>query len=242
MKIKALGIDPIITSSKEAWVMGMLFEGIATKAVGVDMSIKTLAKAPGGSFGDPSFRLAIDKLSELIDNGYINADKGAISRDEAREAFKNGEAALYYMGSWEVTSLEEDDSGVLGKLAWIPFPTIPGGNGLATEFNGGANDGVVINANTAHPEEAATFLKFFCQTVEGLGSYMPAWTTTQVTSTSQVFLKILDATSTATSYVGWWDTVLVGEDVSIYQEALDKYVNGVITADELVDELVRICP
>ena len=131
---------------------------------------------------------------------------------------------------------------MIGKVSWIPFPTITGGNGAATEFNGGANDGVVISAKTAHPEEAAIFLKFFCERVESIGHYMPAWNTTQITSDSEVFLKIVDATSTATSYVGWWDTVLESENVSIYQEALDKFVNGNITADQLVDELKKICP
>ncbi|MDR0326471.1 MAG: extracellular solute-binding protein [Oscillospiraceae bacterium] len=242
-KIQANGSIPIITSSKERWVMGMLFEGMVTKAVGAETVNKTLNKEAGGSYGDPKFREAIDRLSELISNGYINSDMGAIDRNEARESFKNGEAGLYYMGSWEVSSLEEDGSTVQGKADWIPFPTIPGGGGKATDFNGGSIDGIVVSANSKYPEQAATFVKYFCENMERVGDYMPVWNTTELgANTPAVFNKMIDATKNATDYVIWWDTFLAGDDVTTYQDALDNFVNGVITADAFVEELKKIQP
>ena len=242
-KIKANGSIPIITSSKERWVMGMLFEGMVTKAAGADLVNKTLNKEEGGSYADPKFRIAIDRLSELISQGYINSDMGAIDRNEARESFKNGEAGLYYMGSWEVSSLEEDGSAVQGKADWIPFPTIPNGGGQATDFNGGSIDGIVIGADTKYPEQAAAFVKYFCENMERVGDYMPVWNTTELSAnTPAVFNKMIDATKNATDYVIWWDTFLTGDDVTTYQDALDNFVNGTIDTNAFIEQLKKIQP
>ena len=246
--LKDNGYIPIITSMKERWVVGMLFEGIVTKAVGADVSNKTLNKQEGGSFSNPKYLDAINRLGELISKGYINSDAAAISRDEALASFRNGDAGLYYMGAWEGSALEAEDSAISGNVDWIPFPTIPGGNGKATEFNGGSIDGLMISAKSQHPDEAATFVKYFCENLsrEGYqnGNYMPAWNTSVIDESllPAVFTKITEATKSATDYVIWWDTFLDGDDVTIYQDALDKFVNNSMTADQFVTELKKIQP
>ncbi|MCL2084881.1 MAG: extracellular solute-binding protein [Oscillospiraceae bacterium] len=238
-QITANGEIPIITSSKERWVAGMLFEGMVTKAVGAELVNKTIGKEEGGSYADPKFLNAINRLGELLSNNYINSDRGAISRDEALASFKNGEAGLYYMGSWECSSVTESDFDV----DWIPFPTIPGG-GKATDFNGGAIDGVVVSSTTKYPAEAAAFVKYFCENLSREGDYMPVWNTVSIDAATRppVFAKIIEATKNATDYVIWWDTFLEGTDVEIYQDALDNYINSTITAEAFVEELKRIQP
>jgi len=246
--LKKNGYIPIITSSKERWVVSMLFEGMVTKAVGADVVNKTLNKEPGGSFADPKYLDAINLFGELFDKGYINSDAAAISRDEVLASFKNGDAGLYYMGSWEAGALEADDSAIKGNVGWIPFPTIPGGNGAATEFNGGSIDGLFVSSKTQHPDEAVAFTKFFCENLsrEGyqMGNYMPAWNTSVIDETQlpPVFSKIADATKDATGYVIWWDTFLSGDDVTTYQDAEDRYINKAISAEDFAKELTKIQP
>jgi raffinose/stachyose/melibiose transport system substrate-binding protein len=247
-QLKAAGTIPIITSSKERWVISMLFEGMVTKAVGAEVVNKTINKEAGGSYSDPMYLDALNRLGELVSKGYINSDMAALSRDEVLASFKNGDAGLYYMGAWESSALEADDSLIKGKVDWIPFPTIPGGKGSGTEFNGGAIDGLVISANTAHPDEAAAFLKFFCEAYarEGYqrGNYMPVWNTAVIDESQLplVFAKISKATSTATNFVIWWDTFLTGDDVTLYQDALDKFVNNAMSAEDAINEFKKIQP
>ena len=244
---KANNVTPIITTSKEAWVIGMMFEGLTLKAVGAQNTINTLLKQ-GGSFSDPQFLNAANKFNEMVDKGAFNSDMAAITRDEALAAMKDGKGAMYYMGSWESSQFEADDCVDKGNYKWIPFPTLPDGNGKATEFNGGMIDGLMVNAKTAHPEAAAEFVKFFCENLsrEGYakGNYMPAWNTSNVDESQipGVFAQINQATNSATNYVIWWDTGLVGDDVSIYQNALDSFINKQITAEEFIGELQKITP
>jgi raffinose/stachyose/melibiose transport system substrate-binding protein len=240
------GITPIITSMKEAWVVGMLFEGLVVKEVGAETVSKTLLKE--ASFSDPLYLEAIRRFEELVDRGAFNADAAAVSRDEALASMKAGEGAMYYMGAWEASSFEADDSPDAGNYDWRPFPTIPGGAGAATEFNGGMIDGLLINANTKHAEAAVEFVKYFCENLsrEGYqkGNYMPAWNTSQIDESTlpPVFAKINEYTNSATNYVIWWDTGLVGDDIVTYQTALNSFIAKQITAEQLVAELVKIAP
>ncbi|MCL2704255.1 MAG: extracellular solute-binding protein [Defluviitaleaceae bacterium] len=243
-KILASGKIPIMTSSRERWVIGMLFEGMVTKAVGASKVNATINKEADGGYSDPLFLEAINRLGELIDNGFINSDRAALTRDEALASFINGDAGLYYMGSWECSALEDDSSLIKGNVDWIPFPTIPGGKGAPTDFNGGAIDGLVVSANTAHPEAAAAFVKYFTENLSREGDYMPVWNTVEIDMAIRpaVFARIIEATENATDYVIWWDTFLDGDDVTIYQDALDRFVNGTITAEQFHEELKKIHP
>ncbi len=244
----AAGITPIITTSREPWVFGMMFEGLALKAVGAEQTLKTLLKQEGGTFSDPQFLNAANKIMELVEKDAFNSDMAAVSRDEAMQAMMRSEGAMYYMGAWEASQFESDASVDRGNYDWIPFPTLPDGNGNATEFNGGMIDGVMINADTAHPAEAAAFVKAFCESMSRLGfangNYMPAWNTSVIDESAlpPVFAKINEYTNAATNYVIWWDTGLVGEDVVTYQSALEYYINGQLTAEEFIAELQKITP
>jgi raffinose/stachyose/melibiose transport system substrate-binding protein len=243
---RANGVTPIYTSMKEAWVIGMLFEGLAVKTVGAEKVSQTLLKE--ASFSDPLYLEAANRFRELVDKGAFNADAAAISRDEALSAMQNGEGAMYYMGMWESSAFESADCLDAGRYDWRPFPTIPGGSGNATEFNGGMIDGLLVNAHTAYPEQAVEFIKFFCENLsrEGYakGNYMPAWNTSIIDESQlpPVFAKINAYTNAATHFVIWWDTGLTGDDINTYQTALNSFIGKLITAEELVAELVKISP
>jgi len=245
---QANGIIPITTSIRERWVIGMLFEAIALKAVGAEHTYNTLNKIEDGTFSDPQFLNAANRIMELLNSGAFNPDAAAISRDEAEVPLKNGRAAMYYMGSWAAGTVEEDDTLDKGNFSWIPFPLLPDGNGKRTEFNGGAADGIVVSANTAHPAEAAMFVKYFTENLAErtyqAGNYLPMWKNVQVDESqiNPMILAIVRETSTATDFILWWDNLLEGRDVSTYQDALDSMLLKQTTPQQFIDSLKRIQP
>lgn len=245
---KAAGIIPISTSIQERWVAGMMFEGLCLKAVGADQMLKTLSKSEGGTFSDAQYLNAANKILELLDAGAFPTNATAISRDEAEIPVKNGTAAMYYMGSWAAGAVNGDDCTDKGNFTYVPFPTIADGNGKNTEFNGGGADGVMISNKTAHPEEAAKFVKYFCENLARenyeAGNYLPLWSsiTPDESKVNPVMAGISSATSDATAYVLWWDNFLEGADVTTYQDALEKLLLKTITPDQFVEELKKIQP
>ncbi|GHU77434.1 putative ABC transporter extracellular-binding protein YurO [Clostridia bacterium] len=244
---KENGVIPISTTFKERWVIGMLFEAIALKAVGAEQLYPTLTKT-GGTFSDPQYLNAANRLMELVDAGAFNEDASAISRDEAEVSVKNGEAAMYYMGSWASGTVEADDSVDKGKFKFIPFPTLPDGNGKATEFNGGGADGLMISSTTKNPKEAVAFLKYLAENLAREdyqeGNYLPLWKDVKVDESkiNPVTLDIVGVTSNATDFILWWDTLMEGEDITTYQDALDSLILKQITPEQFVEELKTIQP
>ncbi|MDR3091092.1 MAG: extracellular solute-binding protein [Clostridiales bacterium] len=244
---KASGVIPISTSIKERWVIGMLFEAIALKEAGADQMYATLTKN-GGSFSDPAYLDAAKKLMQLEEMGAFNSDAAAISRDEAEVPVKQGQAAMYYMGSWASGSVDAEDSVDAGKFKFIPFPTISGAKGLPTEFNGGGADGILVNAATADPALAADFVKYFTENLSRedyqAGNYLPTYKDAQVDESkiSPTTLDIVDATKDASDFVLWWDTLLEGSDVTTYQDALDLMIQKQLTPEQFVEELKKIQP
>jgi raffinose/stachyose/melibiose transport system substrate-binding protein len=245
-KFQAAGITPISTSIQERWVASMMFEGLTLKSVGA-ADIMTALTQGGDAFGKDGFLLAAEKMMELIDMGAINADANAISRDEAEISVLAGDVPMYYMGSWAAGTLTGNDCVDNGNFTYIPFPTV-GGNGKATEFNGGAVDCIMASADTANPEAAAEFIKYFCENVarEGYlaGSYMPVWKigTVDESGINPIMVSIKEATASATDFVMWWDTFLGPDLAAIYQDAMVEMMNGFITPADFVERLKTINP
>jgi raffinose/stachyose/melibiose transport system substrate-binding protein len=185
---------------------------------------------------------------ELIDMGAINGDANAISRDEAEVPVLSGKTPMYYMGSWAAGSLNDSECADQGNFTYIPFPAVSGGNGSATEFNGGAVDCIMASADTANPDAAATFIKYFCENVsrEGYlaGSYMPTWKIGAVDESgiNPIMVSIKEATASASDFVMWWDTFLGPDLAAIYQDAMVEMMNKQITPAEFVERLKTINP
>lgn len=244
---KAVGITPIATTTKDSWVIGMLFEGIALKAVGAEQMNKDLNKLAGGGFTDPGYLLAANKIFELIEAGAFPENIASISRDECEfNLMQQGKAAMYYMGAWATGNMTDDKSQDKDNFTFIAFPTLADGKGTATEFNGGGADGLMINSKTEHPAEAAAFLKFFGENMAReayqAGNYMPIWKGVEVDESkiNYLMVDISNVTKDATNYILWWDTVMFGQDVTTYQEALNKMLLGESTPEDFVATLQTI--
>ena len=62
------GIAPLVTSSKETWVLAVLHDALGLKSAGNEKVVKTLTKT-GGSYDDPDFLFAAEELKKLVDMG-----------------------------------------------------------------------------------------------------------------------------------------------------------------------------
>ncbi|MCL2030844.1 MAG: extracellular solute-binding protein [Oscillospiraceae bacterium] len=244
---QAVGITPISTTVKERWVIGMLFDALVLRSVGID-GVMTALTEGGEAFAHPGFKLAAEKLAELVSLGAFNADANAISRDDAEIPVQLGEVPMYYMGSWAAGMLASDETVDQGDFTYIPFPTIPGGSGAATEFMGGAVDCVMVNSNTENPDAAAEFVKYFAENVarEGylVGSYMPVWQVGSIDESeiNPIMVSIKQATASATGFVMWFDTFLGPDLAAIYQDAMEELLAGQITPDDFVEAVKLIEP
>ncbi|MBN1451166.1 MAG: extracellular solute-binding protein [Anaerolineales bacterium] len=149
--IKDAGHVPIAMCGGELWCGSFPMIGIITADVVGDNPDWVLQRYTGEvSFSDPDFVAAVEKYKELVDKGYI--DEGALGMDYAstNQQFLDGDAAMYFMGSWLIASIPEDHPFEVGAFL------VPRNDGkVVIPFNVG--EGVHVSALTEHPEEAMMY-------------------------------------------------------------------------------------
>lgn len=157
-KLKVADITPIALGEGDKWPGAFYWEYLAVRIGGKEAFVKAASRE--GSFTDPAFVAAGEKLLELVaaepfQLGFL----GATWADEAT-LMGNGEAGMDLMGQWAPGSFREnsiDGKGLGDKAGWFKFPMVEGGAGHPNDALGGGN-GFVVGKNA--PEETIDFLKF----------------------------------------------------------------------------------
>lgn len=104
-------------------------------------------------FTDPEF---VAPLEELATWGqYMPSGFEALSYDDAKVLFTNGDGAIFPGGSWEITGFERDAAFEIG-LFKPPLPT----EGDPCYISDHVDIGMGMNAATDHPDEARTLLEW----------------------------------------------------------------------------------
>lgn len=152
-------VTPFAFGAKDSWTAALFSEIIANR-IGGDKPFDDLMNG-GGTWLDPSFIEMGKVMVELRDmgafpEGFLGLDNSAINN-----MFKNGEAAMFVMGSWSIGGLYKDDSKVIGKIGITKFPTFPGGKGDIDTWLGQPSYNLSINASTQHKDVAIEYLKMW---------------------------------------------------------------------------------
>ncbi len=156
-KLKAAGITPIALGEGDKWPGMHIWMYLATR-IGGEPAFNA-AYTQQGSFTDPPFIQAFQKLQDLIalqpfQPGYLSA-----THDDMEGYFGNGKAAMELTGQWgpSVETADSADKKGVANLGFFNFPAVEGGVGKNTDVCGGGN-GFAIGKNA--PPEAIDFVKF----------------------------------------------------------------------------------
>jgi ABC-type glycerol-3-phosphate transport system substrate-binding protein len=151
--IKDAGHTPILMCGAEPWCGSFPVVALFSADVfGDDPDWMKKRKAGEVSFSDPEVVAAFQKFQDLVDAGLI--DEGGLGTDfaTANQAFYDGEAAMYFQGSWFVGYMEPEVSDNTGVFL-LPQDD---GDIYVPIYVGG---GVRVSGITEHPEEAMMFGK-----------------------------------------------------------------------------------
>jgi raffinose/stachyose/melibiose transport system substrate-binding protein len=104
-------------------------------------------------FTDQQFVAPLEELAtwgQYMPDGYE-----ALSYDDAKVLFVNGDAGVFPGGSWEITGFEKDAPFELGVFQ----PPVPA-DGDPCFISDHVDIGMGMNADTDHPDEAKAFLEW----------------------------------------------------------------------------------
>jgi raffinose/stachyose/melibiose transport system substrate-binding protein len=155
--LKAAGITPISLGEKDKWPGMHIWSYLATRIGG--QAAFDAAYSRKGSFTDPAFVQAGQKLKELIALQPFQPGYLAATHDQMQATFGNGKAAMELSGQWapSVEAANSVDKKGVANLGLFNFPAVEGGAGDVSDVVGGGN-GFAIGKNAS--PEAIDFVKY----------------------------------------------------------------------------------
>lgn len=155
--LKAKGVAPFALANKTKWPGSMYYMYLVDRIGGADAFGKAIARAPGGSFADPAFVEAGKYLQELVKAGAFAQGFNGLDYDvgAARRLLYSGKAAMQLMGTWESSTMKNENPGFAQKMDFFPFPGVPGGKGQAGNVVGSVGQNFYSVSTACKTPEAA---------------------------------------------------------------------------------------
>ena len=147
------GISPIALDGQDGWVINH-FINCLSGTILTDRTYEVmLSSVKNQDYSDPSWTTAVsavaDNASLLFQPGFGTTDYGT-----AMNLFVNGQAAMFFMGSWEM-SIDNNTDFAVGHFV---MPDMDGdGKTVIGAYNGG---GYGISADSQIKEEATALLNY----------------------------------------------------------------------------------
>lgn len=155
-KIKAAGIIPFALGNSSQWPGALTFIYLSLREGGKDAFLNAYNRENGGTFEDPSFIKAGQKIQEWINKGYYPEGCNAINYDTggSRMLFYGGQAAHIIQTNGMFSNCRSEAPDFYdNNLGIFNFPTIEGGKATGKEILGGGN-AYSISASCKNPKEA----------------------------------------------------------------------------------------
>lgn len=243
--INAAGIVPMAMDGGDGWPMAVYLSDVLYKIAGEDYADIVSKAITSGDFSDENLKKATELLkaaadAKLFQNGYDSQDYGT-----AMNLFTNGQAAMFYMGSWESSmALNEDiPEEVRTNIRVFTMPVVEGGKAASTDIAAWNGGGYAVSANSEVKEEAVKFLNYMYQP-DKLSKYgwengvgMSAQDQSEYMSGNETALQmqIVDAVNNATSVSG---TPVNDCGPSAFKTSIESEIQSVSNGASSVDDFL----
>ncbi|MFB9279544.1 ABC transporter substrate-binding protein [Cohnella cellulosilytica] len=236
-KLKTAGIKPLVSGNKDLWPGGNWIAHLVSRVVGEQAYGDALQLEQ--PFSSPDFVTAFGYARELWDKGYLNDSVNAIADDEGDSLFFNGQAAMHPIGSWLVSGAMESAPEL--ELGYFNLPAMPGGKGDQTSVLGVQN-GFVINAKSAHFQEAVDFMAEYSspessRLLADAGAMPVAKGGVDPEHTDALSLSLIEMMKSSSTVVSPPDIGYNVEVANAFNMAVSQVLGGVKTAEEALAEL-----
>ena len=244
--MNAAGIMPMTTNGGDGWPLCIFLTDLLAKCNG-GFGDQTQAAIDKADFSDPAFAEASKYLQDaalagLFTKSYASDDYGA-----AKNLFVNGQAAMYYIGGWEMGMASDDSITAMdpGKdIGVFVLPAPKDAKGKTSDISAWFGGGYAVASNSPVKEEALKLLNWWMRpenwtrlcTEEGItltaqdGSSFKGKTAVQ----SELAAILGSATSTSGTTINDCGS---SEFKTISESAIVELVLGKLTPEEFCDKL-----
>jgi ABC-type glycerol-3-phosphate transport system substrate-binding protein len=150
--LKANGITPIVSGTKNAWPAAAWFDYLNMRVNGPEFHINLMLGKE--KYDDPRVKKVFEYWAELLNKGYFIKDAAAYDWQDVLPEMIQGKAGMYLMGQFVMDSIPEENKADFDFFRFpIIDPNVPIGEDAPT-------DGYFAAANAPHPDAAKAFLAY----------------------------------------------------------------------------------
>lgn len=249
--IQAAGMVPVAMDGGDGWPMAIYLTDLMVRVNGSSSEVISEALA-NADFTNPVIKEATELLVDsakagLFQTGYDSQDYGT-----AMNLFTNGQAAMFYMGSWESSMALNMDipEEVRTHIRAFTMPPLKEGKGAQNDIAAWNGGGYAVSASSEVKEEAIKFLNYMYQpdklsrygwengvgmSAQDQGPYMTG-------NETELQNALTDILKNATSVSG---TPVNDCGSSAFKTAIESQIqsvsNGSVSVDDFLEALGNAC-
>ncbi|PPG26300.1 ABC transporter substrate-binding protein [Pseudoclavibacter sp. RFBG4] len=239
--LDAAGIQPFSASGEQGWPITRLISSYLFRTLGPDAMQKV---ADGeAKLTDPEYVEAAQAIADLGAAGYFGQGVGSIDMATSENQFLNGSAAMFYMGSWFLSGLNDPEANRIGveNVGFMPFPGVEGGAGDRSQLAANVGLPLTMNAN-ATGENSKAWLSCI---VENYGSTALAQEnrvsgfalSEEVADVPPLTQLVQDQIAETETTVLWFEALFSPEATTTSQRNAAQLVTGSITAEDFMAQV-----
>jgi raffinose/stachyose/melibiose transport system substrate-binding protein len=156
------GIQPFSASGEQGWPLTRLINGYVVRKYGPDV----MERVANGELQltDEGFIEAAQIVQDMGTKGYFGEGVNTIDYDTAVDQFLQGNAAMFYMGSWELRTFNDPQRNQIGaeNIGLFNIPLVEGGTGTMDEWsmNAGLIRAISQAEYDANPQGVGDWMKY----------------------------------------------------------------------------------
>ncbi|MBM7570285.1 extracellular solute-binding protein [Aquibacillus albus] len=232
------GVTPITLGNKDSWTGSMWYMYLADRIGGPETLTNAINRT--GSFEDPALVQAAAEIQELVDMGAFVKGYNGLGNDEAKGYFKNEQAAMYLMATWDLpewTTNEDNPQEFRDSVGYFKFPTVEGGEGDINSYVGGPGVGLFVAEDSDVKEEAKDFVSFFVQkwgeqSVTKAGVIPATKVDTEGIELPQMYIDVLNDLNDASNLTLYADVQMSASAAQVHLDMIQALFGGEVTPEE----------
>ncbi|GHU51095.1 hypothetical protein FACS1894127_7160 [Clostridia bacterium] len=156
------GMIPVAMDGGDKWPICIYVTDLLVKIGGSDYMAHSLQSIADKNFSDPRYLQSAQLLQQAYDAGLFQKGFETADYGTALNLFINGQAAMYYMGSWEMSMAanQEISADIRDNIRAFTMPVVAGGKGQANDITAWNGGGHAIIAKSAVKDEALKLLNY----------------------------------------------------------------------------------
>lgn len=164
-EIKDAGIIPVAMDGGDGWPLAVYLSDLMYQIAGDGYAQIVSDAVASGDFTAPEIKQATELLNEAAQAGLFQTGYDSQDYATSQNLFTNGQAAMWYMGSWETAMATNEDieEDIRTNIRVFTMPTVEGGKAAATDISAWNGGGYAVSAKSEVKDEAIKFLNYMYQ-------------------------------------------------------------------------------